>query len=1134
MVALTENQNLAATSIDESVLVAAGAGSGKTSTLVRRLVTFLQQVPESKISEILAVTFTRKAAAEMKTRLKGEISKLYAEADAEHRIRWARCLTEIDNARIGTIHSLCESILRNFSIESETDPHFEQMDDVQRAELYSESIEDTFREVIEQQLPEHELLMNFDIDAITRWLSNVLRSVSLFEQAVAPMTKFDQQQFATHLQSLLRRVQMVILEKLMADDCWTKAQEALQDAGDMQLGDKLEARRADTLRSMIFIANRISPRTSSEDIATCWNCIVSFCEPVGNIGKRNENADVVRGLLRQLRDQCLFFVTKTRGQKTSQIKANPSPQDEENWRDIQLVLSLAQRTIANYKEKKRAANLFDFDDLILQAHTTLHGSNDQVHEYYASQLRQICVDEFQDTNRLQAEIVNKLAGVDSKLFLIGDDKQSIYKFQGADVATFKRWQSSFEKDHLLVELSDSFRSHVNIVDFFNAIFEQLLSETTSPYAAIYRPLNPKLGDASENRVEVIAFQADEESTTSLEDREGRLVADWIRAKIAEQIPVKEGDSERPAGFGDFAILVQTNNESIGIERALAAAEIPYVKLGGQGYLQRQEVFDLENLLEFLHNTANSHALLGVLRSPIFCIADDMIHNIVATYPSTPLWEAMQRQDSKRVPGYELVSEAVSRLKRLIADASVQPLGELVRNIVRNTHYDLVLAQGRDGRQRSRNVWKFVDLASAHEEMSCGEFAKHIKSMRKLGVVQKDAPVDARNSVKIMTIHTSKGLEFPVVILPRLTALQKSFQNKLLFHREYGIAFDPTRNYEDPPPLFYELANWLEKDMEEAEKKRLLYVAMTRAKDHLALFFNVDGKRTASFGQWIRPLLFDPAQEPDVREAESIQRVAGSNARFKLFFPDLVVAPPKPESVVGKGKRKKDKGNQLSIFAATEAREKIEQETLSIPNCNLIEPLFGEPQEMPAVWLETTRITPRNNIVKFNQIVIGNYFHSLMESIPSADKIVNEDLMFALAQKQGTFVAHRDALNTLIAEGKRLLAKYFESPLFELVRTAQHRLHELPYFQTKEGEVDIKRPDLVLQDSNGNWYVVDYKTDDFLIAYIAKQAKQHRKQLDGYVTAIQKLGGFKATPVLYFAQHGILYNLDSSEEGELGR
>jgi len=1124
MVALTENQAKAATSIDRSVLVAAGAGSGKTSTLVSRLVYYLRNVPEAKISDILAVTFTRKAAAEMKTRLKSEISKLYSEADAESRVRWARCLTEIDNARIGTIHSLCESILRNFSIESETDPHFEQMDDVQRAELYAESIEDTLREVIEQQLPEHELLMNFDIDAITRWLSSVLKSVSLFEQATAPITNFDQEEFTNHLQSLLTRVQMVILGKLVADDCWSEALVALQDAGDMQLGDKLEARRADTLRSMIFISNRISPKTSSEDVATCWNCLTSFCDPVGNIGKKNESAERVRVLLRQLRDQCLFFITKTRGQKTCQIKAAPSRQDEENWRDIKLVLSLAQRTIAKYKEKKRESNLFDFDDLILQAHTTLHGNNDQVHDYYANLLRQICVDEFQDTNKLQAEIVSKLSGPESKLFLIGDDKQSIYKFQGADVATFKRWQNSFEKDHLLVELSDSFRSHTSIVEFFNAIFEQLLSETSSPYSASYRPLNPMLGAANENRVEVVAFQADEESTTSLEDREGRLVADWIRAKIAEQIPIKAGDSERPAGYGDFAILVQTNNESVGIERALAAADIPYVKLGGQGYLQRQEVFDLENLLEFLHNPSNSHALLGVLRSPIFCIADDMIHNIVATYPSTPLWEALQRQASKRVPGYELVSEAVSRLKRFIADASIQPLGELVRNIVRTTHYDLVLAQGRDGRQRSRNVWKFVDLASSHEEMSCGEFAKHIKSMRKLGVVQKDAPVDARNSVKIMTIHTSKGLEFPIVILPRLTALQKNFQNKLLFHREYGIAFDPTRNYDDSPPLFYELANWLEKDMEEAEKKRLLYVAMTRAKDHLALFFNVDGKRTASFGQWIRPLLFDPGEEPGTREAESIQYVAGSSAKFKLSFPDLIVKPPKPEPPVV-GKKKKDKGNQLSIFAATEALKKLEQACSSVPNCDLIEPLFGEPQEMPSVWLETTRITPRNNVVKFNQIVIGNYFHALMESIPSADKIVNEELMFVLAQKQGTFVAHRDALNALITEGKRLLAAYFESPLFELVRTAQHRLHELPYFQTNEGEVDIKRPDLVLQDAKGDWYVVDYKTDDFEIADIAKQARQHRKQLEGYVQAIHRLGGFKVIPVLYFAQHGVLFNLE---------
>ena len=259
---------------------------------------------------------------------------------------------------------------------------------------------------------------------------------------------------------------------------------------------------------------------------------------------------------------------------------------------------------------------------------------------------EILVDEFQDTNRTQSQLLNLLAGTDATIFMIGDDKQSIYKFQGADVSIFNECKASVSAQDTgaLLSLSRSFRSHPQVVNFVNWLFSELMRGNDNAFSASFEALDAARGadEIDRERVEVIVYSASEaDSFRGRQENSRRTeaanVADWILDKVASAVPVEEkSGKKRPIRFGDFAILVQRNKDFAWLEDAFIKANIPYVMLGGRGFLDRQEIYDMENFLSFLSSPADDHALFGILRSPIYAISDYLLHAIVPAVPARQL------------------------------------------------------------------------------------------------------------------------------------------------------------------------------------------------------------------------------------------------------------------------------------------------------------------------------------------------------------------------------------------------------------------------------------------------------------------------------------------------------------------
>lgn len=1127
---LTDAQQEAVKSLDENVLVAAGAGSGKTMVLVERVIENLRRNPDLKVSDLMAVTYTRKAAEEMRIRLKARIRQL-SQSDGDTKDeRWMRAIGEVDSAHIGTIHSLCQSILRTFPVECRVDPQFEafEEEELEQAEILDAAIQQALRELMIDEDPGQALLLNYPFEELQKWLSKVIKEPLQFDEALAAFNCSNKEEFNKLVNERLKITQRRLLGDLLQASEWRQLNHQLQERGLTDPSDKIEFVRQEALERLAQVAECLGTAfvfdLEASDVSQIWAHALFIKEIDLRIGGRGEEAKLLKETFKNLRALVKEHI--------GDLPASAEQADTEDWHLLNAVINLVKRARVIYEQKKKEAQKLDFNDLIWRANEALASPDSPVRRYYQSKLKEILVDEFQDTNRMQARLLASMAGPGTRLFLIGDDKQSIYKFQGADVSIFNEWHKYFSASDTslnigdlalsgkrrLLSLGESFRSHPGIVHFVNLFFERLLEEDISiaNYRANFRPLVPALRSLeleSAHRVELINFSDDDiEEKTKSACLEAELVSDWINEKIDCGAAVMNKDgSSRPIKFGDFTILVQRNQDFAFFEPTLAARNIPYVTVGGKTFLTRQEVYDLENLLEFLANPTNDHALLGVLRSPLCALPDDVLHNM-ASGRRVSLWSCLLADADGDVGRNHLVVRACNLLQRFLAYVPTKTLGELVRSIVTSSSYDLVLLGTPDGRQSSRNLWKIVDLAERYEHMTCGEFVHHLKKMEELQVRQSNAPLETGNAVKLMTIHRAKGLEFPAVILPRLNARVKSKKQKLIFHHQFGVAIDSGQSKDDPKPLWYALASVMNDDMDLAEKKRLLYVAMTRAKDYLAVFLQDAIGESESLALWLRDFLAE--QVPGHAELEAgSHAISLANGRANMILRKVSTE----YSIAGGAKCSKADVD----ISATNRNEGAESIGVRAVNYELLEPLESEFVAPPIAGSPWSRVSRRDSLSELDPRLVGNFFHMLMECLPADLSPMLEESLATIAMSLGDNTVHTHVLVQLIEAGRSMIQTFYESELYKIMKAAQSVLRELPYHKLDDGLVE-NRPDLLIKRDDDNWLIVDFKTDKFPAEKMDEHARLYRRQLKNYQDDLLAIAGIRAETALYFARSGHLY------------
>lgn len=1097
---LTTQQRQAAESTEQHIFVSAGAGCGKTMVLVERYLEVLKKNPQAGVQNIIAVTFTRKAAEEMRSRIKASL-RLLSQKQSVDWARWQQLLNDIDRARIGTIHSLCESLLRTYPAEAGVDPQFEVLDDLTRAQLMEQSLDAALNDLFAGPNADASLLLEYPAEKLKEWMGAQLSSAPQYREARRLMGDNIDDMTSAAL-AAVSKAQHQFLQAIRHDPLMRRAHTYLRD-NSMEPTSALEEKRL----AAVDCLDQFYAAGANDD----WNGMAQALRQFAATPKaRNAGGPKgqhIRDALSQARSFADEFAEK--------CPAGLAQQDEQAFVLLDSLLKLIDDALARYGEAKRQSQKLDYNDMIVKTHELLNRPASNPRRLIGANLLAVLVDEFQDTNRVQSQLLCALCGPNTRLFLIGDDKQSIYKFQGADVSTFNEWKSKIadQKHELpgearLFDLDLSFRSHPSVVQFVNRFFELHFSPTIGGIAhgaSFQRLFAARQEQQSPEHVECVVYDAVDAATQKPDSQKARAmesqaIACWILEKVGGGTLVKDKDSGqmRPIEFGDVAILVQSNNDFACIEPALAAANIPFVTFAGGGFLKRQEILDIENLLRFLANPQNDHALLAVLRSPLFSMSDGLLQMVFLSEQGG-LWHRLQAASRKEQFG--TLKRPVGLLKQLLQDSQKLSISDLISNAIRITGFDVSLLAVPGGKQKSRNVWKMAEVSKQYDQLSLSEFADALESLRDMDAgKQSDAPLASENAVKLMTIHKAKGLEFAAVILPVLGRKVHMPPPKLLVHREYGISLDTSRVQQDPKPAYFRAAQLIDNELDCQEKKRLFYVAMTRARDWLVMFVQQNAKNILSFRLWL---------------AEAIALNSDSNAASPLQLNQHYTTRYLDEDGLAEWEQKV--GSAIGTLLSDEQMEALSVAT----DFSLLQPADSELStiEQSPSWRSLARATSRKG-EQPHATLVGDLFHAAMQQriqgLPADDAQLR-----VLAAGSQISALDRSLITSLVQECRRLLAAYEDSDLSQMLQTASRIYSETNYTIFGGEQAQDKRPDLIVQDSHGRWHIIDFKTDKLDEKDVPAKLNEHAKQVLEYVEDFLTLTKQNARAWIYFAELGRL-------------
>jgi len=809
------------------VFVSAGAGTGKTTVLVER---FVRAACEEglDVESVLVITYTRKAAGELRARIRAALSGR-GRADLARRL---------DGAWISTIHGFCSRLLRTHPFAVGIDPRFRELDEEHGAVIRGESFERALAAFCASRDPERlRLLATYGADGLRRMLTGVY--------------------------------------------------ETLRSAGRdlrLELGDRVGiAERLEELHAAAAELAADPDATDGQHAAAAAALALATTNPeqlldLEGLAARGDRAAAFRGARDRLQQAAL---------------------DELAARDSELLQELLDLFAAEYAAAKQRESALDFEDLQLLARELL--ANDAgVREAEQLRFRAIMVDEFQDTNRLQCDLIDLLRGGDLErdVFFVGDEFQSIYGFRHADVAVFRERRARAAQR---LPLARNYRSRPEVLDAVNHLFGEEFGDGYQPLAASGDFSDPVFGHPVELLVSDKRTYRD--AGEPWRDGEARAIARRVRELV----------DTGAATPGEIVLLFAAGTDAERYEAALRERGLPTYRATGRGYFGQQQVVDLLSYLRLLHNRYDDEALVTVLASPFVGVSNDALVHIRRNASKRPLYAGIERTlpDLLSADDERLVRAFKQRYERLAAASARLSLERLCEEVVAAHDYDLAVLAQWDGRRRYANLRKLMRLARSYEELRGPDiegFVRFIRDQQAVGASQLEAvsEEEGADAVRLLTIHAAKGLEFKVVIVAdagRDTGAPSTDEILVRPDGSFGFRVIDPRSGRKRGVFSYEEVREAEKAEERAERLRLYYVAMTRAIDRLVVSGAIDPDRQQDretpIGWVLGRLGID---EPADGELER------GDARFVVTVDRWAPAPPLAEDPVP------DPDGQLALFA----------------------------------------------------------------------------------------------------------------------------------------------------------------------------------------------------------------------------
>jgi ATP-dependent exoDNAse (exonuclease V) beta subunit len=811
--ALTPEQAIAVSRREGDLLVAAGAGAGKTTVLVER---FTAAVCEDAvpIESMLAITFTDKAAAELRGRVRARLAQR-----GEQQLARAA-----ETAFISTIHGFCARLLRTHALAAGLDPGFRVLDEIGSRRLA--------------------------LDAFDRALAGFLHDEADTERLRLA---------AAHTPDRLGRMVMAAYGHLRSRG---QRRPELPRSQPPARGDELEALRARAraaLDSLEGVIAGVTVEAARGRLHDCLDLLAGLPEAELPEPRALAAVRVGRGATALKADQ--FDAYRDALSDLTDLTAS-----EDAHRDQVLVRELVRDYGARYEQLKNDRSALDYDDLELLARDLLR-DDPAVRERWTGRFAHVLVDEFQDTNELQNELLELLEGATT--FRVGDEFQSIYRFRHADVEVFRRHAERAGEAQALAAMTVNFRSATEVLDAINLLFGSLWGErfpllVAGPEAAAQEP-------AQQPRVELIvadhqhggkrwqaALGGDDGEQPPFGPSMDGVVAGRAAEARALAARVDELTRDGPYRLGDVVVLVRATTHLAAYEQALEDRRIATYVAGGRGYFSQQQVADLRAYLGALANPLDGLALYTALASPLAGVSLDGLVLIAAATRERRCepWDLLEQLADRRDEAAALAQalpardaeRAVAFVGLLRGERHAAPrvsLEVLIDRGVSLTGYDRHLLALPGGERRMANVRKLMRLArefEAEEGRDVRAFIDFIGEREELGERQGEAPLEPEslNAVRLMTVHRAKGLEFPVVCVADLGKPGREDVSPLRISEDGSVGISIAQlggGTVNSPQL--EAIKRAQREADEQEERRVFYVAATRAEQHLILSGTTD-------------------------------------------------------------------------------------------------------------------------------------------------------------------------------------------------------------------------------------------------------------------------------------------------------
>lgn len=807
-----------------TLFVEAGAGSGKTASLVARLrrLVVTDGVP---LTSIAAVTFTEKAGAELRDRLRAELEEVGA--DEPGAASAAQALDDLDGAAIGTLHSFAQRVLAEHPVAARLPPLVEVADELSSAVAFEERWATTRRALL-------------DDDALAEPLDLALAAGVTLE----------------NLRSLA---------KLFNGDWDLVADRVLT-------GDPPAPARLTGLDALVERAATLAERASdcSDASDKFLPSLLAFGDWGAALGGATDDRTRLALLLHAATLRTSYGRQASWGGKDALagIKAECAALKDEAAAALQTVLDATLRVLSRWIAARvhadalarRDEGRLEFHDLLVLSRELLRHSAD-VCAALQHRYPRLLLDEFQDTDPIQVELAVRIAkGAASvghawedvvvppgSLFVVGDPKQSIYRFRRADVAMYLEAQRVLgAAAGAQVSLTTCFRTVAPVVDWVNATFGRLITHEPAAqpaYAALtaHREVGPGAGAPGVPGVTVLGAEghADKPDAAELRTREARDVAAVVHRAVTEGWPVLDRRTGRwrAAELDDVAVLVPARTSLPYLEEAFDDARVPYRAESSSLVYQAQEVRDLLAAARAVADPSDQLSLVTALRSPLFGCGDDDLWTWRRGGGAFSVLAPAPDPEAEPARATHPVARGLAALRALHHASRWQPPSEVLAALVEQRRVLEVHADGPRARDAWRRIRFVVDQARAWSESEHGGLRAYLVWAAQQGqetsrVAEASLPETDARAVRIMTVHAAKGLEFPIVVLSGTTAAPQNRGGvRVLWPRDGGYAVSLRKNVTTGD---FAAAAPVDEQMDERERRRLLYVATTRARDHLVV------------------------------------------------------------------------------------------------------------------------------------------------------------------------------------------------------------------------------------------------------------------------------------------------------------